>query len=87
MKNLSWAVDMTYERDSYADDSNATPQDSHLAVDTKLNYRHSETLSFYVLCTNLFDRKYDKEYNSGMSGTYYDPRPGRFMEVGVTYKF
>ncbi len=47
-----------------------------------MNYRHSETLSFYVLCTNLFDRKYDKEYNSGMSGTYYDPRPGRFMEVG-----
>ncbi len=87
MKNLSWAMDMTYEKDSYADDSNKTPQGSYLTVDTKLSYRHSEALSLYVLCTNLFDREYNKEYSSGMSGTYYDPRPGRYMEIGVTYQF
>ncbi len=87
MKNVSWAVDMNYERDSYTDPANTDPNGSYITFDSRLNYTPSEVLSFYILCTNLFDKEYDKVYFSVKSGKYYDPRPGRYMEVGVTYKF
>ncbi|PIE43254.1 MAG: hypothetical protein CSA50_06110 [Gammaproteobacteria bacterium] len=82
VKNLSWAVDMIYEKEAYADDVNTTLQDSYLTFDSKLNYVLSENFSLAALCTNLLDKEYDKQYESE-----YDPRPGRYMELAVTYRF
>ena len=41
-----------------------------------------EKFSLHLTCANLFDRHYDKK-----SGSFYDPRPGRYMEAGLTYRF
>ncbi len=87
MKNVSWAVDMNYEKDSYANESNTRKNPSSFTVDTKLQYTPLKNLSLYILCTNLFNKEYDKVYYSGMTGRSYDPRPGRYLEAGITWRF
>ncbi len=82
MEKLSLAIDMNHERKSYADTANKHTNASLLSFDARINYTPFEKFSLYLLGTNIFDREYDKQ-----SGREYDPRPGRYMEVGVTYKF
>lgn len=82
IQNLSLAIDMKHERKSYADDQNKTVEASYLSYDAKLVYSPLEKFSLHLTCANLFDRHYDKK-----SGSFYDPRPGRYMEAGLTYRF
>lgn len=92
--NISLAVDMNYEREIYTQPE-VTPRfgatqeenDTYLTFDTKLNYEPLDYLSFHFLCANIFDEEYARVGISGMSGRTYDPRPGRYLEIGLTYKF
>ncbi len=87
IKNVSWAIDMNYEQGAYADESNTYKRPSYHTFDTKLQYKPSKNLSLHMLCTNIFNKEYDKIYFSGMTGKSYDPRPGRYIEAGLTYRF
>lgn len=87
IEGASISFDMQYDDSAYADASNTVEYDSFMQVDAKVNYYFSKTLSVYFLGSNILDEERYKENSGGMSGASYDPRDGRYLEIGLKKKF
>ncbi len=87
MSAMSVAIDMNHDSEAYANNQNTVKYASYTTFDARVNYESSSDLSFYLLSSNILDKEHYKENSGGMAGTTYDPRDGRYIEVGFTKKF
>lgn len=88
--SLTIAMDLRGYGEQYEDDNNTLEMPAANFMDIKMTWAF-KGFECYLACTNLFDREWEKVVNS--SGSSHDsiddfyPRDGRYIGVGVAYRF
>ncbi|NKQ40427.1 MAG: TonB-dependent receptor [Sulfurovum sp.] len=88
--NLKWQP-----KDTFADHSNATIQDSFVLWGLKLNYTYNKNLYFFASLDNIADEVYQSSYvihgsakdDNGDLVPAFIPGAGRHISAGVVYKW
>lgn len=92
--SFTFALDLRGFGEQYADyNNNITMSDAHF-LDAKITWMY-RAVEFYVACTNIFDKEWDKIVNArgrlhtdipSTSAPFY-PQDGRYIGVGAAYRF